>query len=130
VLYSVHRPRSLRAQSTHDSPPFPPLTATTGVSYVAPAYIADRLCEQGRAYLRPWAEGPDLAPVWEMPKDPKTGRPVSKEAFQEWRKETALVLARTTTVWGKNYNDDETLPEVQRRLNPWHPNLDKGMFWM
>jgi hypothetical protein len=26
VLYSVHRPRSLRAQSSHDSPPFPSLT--------------------------------------------------------------------------------------------------------
>ncbi|KAF2740119.1 stem cell self-renewal protein Piwi, partial [Polyplosphaeria fusca] len=26
--------------------------ATTGVSYVAPAYIADRLCERGRVYLR------------------------------------------------------------------------------
>jgi eukaryotic translation initiation factor 2C len=103
--------------------------ATTGVSYLAPAYIADRLCEQGRAYLRPWAENADQAPVWEPPKD-RDGKPFSKEAFQQWSKERALDLARNKTVWGKNYNDGKNLPEVERRFNPWHPNLDGGMFWM
>jgi eukaryotic translation initiation factor 2C len=28
--------------------------ATLGVSYASPAYYADRLCERGRCYLRPW----------------------------------------------------------------------------
>jgi eukaryotic translation initiation factor 2C len=28
--------------------------ATLAVSYAAPAYYADRLCERGRAYLREW----------------------------------------------------------------------------
>ncbi|KAH5324478.1 hypothetical protein HBI12_092410 [Parastagonospora nodorum] len=103
--------------------------ATTGVSYVAPAYIADRLCEQGRAYLRQWAEQPDAKPVSEAPKDANS-RPYSKEDFEVWKKGKALELAQTKSVWGKNYMDDKDLPEEKRRYNPWHSNLDKGMFWM
>lgn len=103
--------------------------ATTGVSYVAPAYIADRLCEQGRAYLRQWAETPDLQPVWETPKD-RNGKPYSKDAFEAWKKDKALELARNNSVWGGNYKDGRSVPEDQRRYNPWHSNLDKGMFWM
>ncbi|KAH7092064.1 ribonuclease H-like domain-containing protein [Paraphoma chrysanthemicola] len=34
--------------------------ATMGVSYAPPTYYADRLCERGRAYLRPWFN-PDRA---------------------------------------------------------------------
>jgi len=103
--------------------------ATTGVSYVAPAYIADRLCEQGRAYLRPWAENPDMAPFWDAPKE-TNGKPYSKERFEEWKKAKALELARTRDVWGPNYSDGANLAEEKKRYNPWHPNLDKGMFWM
>lgn len=102
--------------------------ATTGVSYVAPAYIADRLCEQGRAYLRQWAEQPEAKPIFEAPKY-ANDRPYSKEDFEIWKKEKALRLAQTKSVWGKNYTDASNLPE-ERRYNPWHPNLDKGMFWM
>jgi hypothetical protein len=33
--------------------------ATKGASYAAPAYIADRMCERGRTWLKPWT--PDRA---------------------------------------------------------------------
>ena len=33
--------------------------ATKGVSYVAPAYISDRLCDRGRVYLKNWTPARD-----------------------------------------------------------------------
>jgi eukaryotic translation initiation factor 2C len=43
--------------------------STTGVSYAAPAYIADRLCERGRVYLRAWNLDPDMEPKFVMPEE-------------------------------------------------------------
>lgn len=103
--------------------------ATTGVSYVVPAYIADRLCEQGRAYLRYWAEDPKVKPVFEAPND-ADGKASGRVAFDRWKKARALQLARTPSVWGGQYNDSTALPEKERRYNPWHPNFNKVMFWM
>lgn len=42
--------------------------STTGVSYVAPAYMADRLCERGRSCIRLWAEDRFMEPTFEYTK--------------------------------------------------------------
>jgi eukaryotic translation initiation factor 2C len=128
--------------------------ATKGVSYVAPAYIADRLCERGRVYLREWAKGDGFG----APPAPKANE-TKEESLRKWKKICAQQLARkelmpitaqqpmrqqkTETqkleeqktgqqpmkrkVWGQ-YNDDQSRGEV--RMNPWHSNLDMTMFWM
>jgi hypothetical protein len=71
--------------------------ATTGVLYVAPAYIADRLCEKGRAYLRPWAENQDTSPVWNPLKE-AGGKPFSNGALHAWKQKRALELAKNPKV--------------------------------
>lgn len=64
--------------------------ATKAVSYVAPTYIADRLCERGRAYLRPWnARGRRFD-------RPPAG--LDKEGMRLWKKERALDIARHVTL--------------------------------
>ncbi|ORX99403.1 Piwi domain-domain-containing protein [Clohesyomyces aquaticus] len=100
--------------------------ATKGVSYVAPAYIADRLCERGRSYLRVWNKGPGFKGPED--EDKEKGSKASKEEVLAWKREKAMELSRKIDVWGPNYNDDPAKGPV--RLNPWHPNLDDGMFWM
>jgi eukaryotic translation initiation factor 2C len=103
--------------------------ATRGVSYVAPAYIADRLCERGRVYLRDWS-GEGLPEF-------KTGGKKGKSTVEElkkWKDVCAKKAMRdvrfqggTEKLWG-HYNDDATKGVV--RLNPWHPEMDRVMFWM
>jgi eukaryotic translation initiation factor 2C len=102
--------------------------ATKGVSYVAPAYIADRLCERGRAYLRQWNEGNGFT------KPAKSNnQPYTKEGTKRWKAARALELARDSEssgtpnrIWG-HFDDTNS---KDRRLNPWHPRLDGNMFWM
>ncbi|KAI7280388.1 hypothetical protein KC345_g4768, partial [Hortaea werneckii] len=87
--------------------------ATKGVSYCAPAYYADRLCDRGRCYLRHWLKcrrGPlyeytrtrnvaTLAPYAFIPQGP----PGSQHRPQKYGFE---------------------------RRNPWHPALDDVMFYL
>ncbi|KAF2628557.1 Piwi-domain-containing protein [Macroventuria anomochaeta] len=75
--------------------------ATKSVSYAAPAYVADRLCERGRVYLRSWTQDEIKLPDFthSQIKD-KECNPLSNEEFKEWKKE-ALRLARTPNIWGK-----------------------------
>jgi hypothetical protein len=98
--------------------------ATKVVSYAAPAYIADRLCERGRVYLRPWQNG-KVGPTWSSSelKHPN-GTPFTKDEFKQWRKDKARALACTPAVWG-NYRENGEV-----RLNPWHSNFDRSMFWL
>jgi eukaryotic translation initiation factor 2C len=98
--------------------------ATKGVSYVAPAYIADRLCERGRVYLRPWNMNPEQRPTFTPPKD-ANGK-LDKDKVPAAKHQLAKDLAATPEVWGRNYN----LKPGKERLNPWHPCFDKVMFWM
>jgi hypothetical protein len=58
--------------------------ALKGVSYVAPAYIADRLRDRGRVYLKTWT--PDRN-YQLQPSD--AGKNRTKELFTEWKKEKA-----------------------------------------
>lgn len=106
--------------------------ATRGVSYVAPAYIADRLCERGRVYLRGW-HGEGLP---EKPKPSGERKKLSEEEIKAWKTKCAervmreMVMPGTQTkerLWG-HYNGDPAKGTV--RLNPWHPNMDMTMFWM
>ncbi|KAF2005628.1 Piwi-domain-containing protein [Amniculicola lignicola CBS 123094] len=99
--------------------------ATKGVSYAAPAYIADRLCERGRVYLRGWQPAGRFAtpPVkMSQEKDEDYAARVFK-----WKQDMALDLSRQGH-WWINFNDNPANGPV--RLNPWHPSLDKTMFWM
>jgi eukaryotic translation initiation factor 2C len=99
--------------------------ATKVVSYAAPAYIADRLCQRGQVYLRPWANN-NMGPTWSSSDfENLNGTPFTKDQLKQWRKEKALELARNSTVWGK-YQD----APGRERLNPWHKDFDKCMFWL
>jgi eukaryotic translation initiation factor 2C len=91
--------------------------ATKGVSYAAPAYIADRLCERGRAYLRVWTGGAQF----KTPTHPG-GRQYTPDELQRWRTTKAQEISNDNSIWG-NYN-------ANTRRNPWHSNLDDVMFWM
>jgi len=104
--------------------------ALKGVSYAAPAYIADRMCERGRVWLRHWKPDQNF-------KLPATNNGVSWDpaAVTRWKAAKALELSRTTLLTGPNmekvwvhYNDNAALGPV--RFNPWHSNLDDTMFWM
>jgi hypothetical protein len=104
--------------------------STTGVSYAAPAYIADRLCERGRAYIREWAEDKFALPVFDYKSYQDAQGRVRKPTNAEMAVEKTAMVRQLLTqkgFWGM-YND--TGPKDKQRLNPWHPNLDDGMFWM
>ncbi|KAI4650583.1 hypothetical protein J4E93_002940 [Alternaria ventricosa] len=107
--------------------------STTGVSYATPAYAADRLCDRGRSYIRHWAEDEFAHPIFEYDTyydgDGKERKPTNVEILSEKRVMVDKLL-HSPEVWGKNYHDDPTDNSKPLRLNPWHPNLDQGMFWM
>ncbi|KAF2005627.1 stem cell self-renewal protein Piwi, partial [Amniculicola lignicola CBS 123094] len=104
--------------------------ATKGVSYVAPAYLADRLCERGRVYMRGW-HPPDS--FKDVPK-PKNKIPLTKDAVKNWKQERAAELAKQTrnddnpADWDWGHSGKANHGIIRR--NPWHPNLDHTMFWM
>lgn len=89
--------------------------ATKGVSYCAPAYYADRLCDRGRAWLREYLTGHRLVP---QNKDEEFDA-FKQRALHEidngpyWRPQPRTAL---------NYGSP--------RRKPWHPNLDDVMFYL
>jgi eukaryotic translation initiation factor 2C len=105
--------------------------STTGVSYAAPAYIADRLCDRGRAYLRPWAEDKFAQPVFEynQHKDAQGKKRKSTDTEIKAEKQDMINKLLKSWVWNANYNDGSDTRKPTR-LNPWHENLDGGMFWI
>jgi eukaryotic translation initiation factor 2C len=99
--------------------------ATKGVSYAAPAYIADRLCERGRVYLRSWDPShSDFESFHTAQRAPGTPCKGAAEILQ-WKQTKALELSRNRQhgIWG-HYD------EATGRYNPWHPDIDDIMFWM
>ncbi|PSN65856.1 Piwi-domain-containing protein [Corynespora cassiicola Philippines] len=77
--------------------------STTAVSYAAPTYYADRLCERGRLYLPKCYGGDD----WPEDRDsPEKMMEHAKEEFYEYK------------------------PQGEKRGNPWGEELGKRMFWM
>ena len=90
--------------------------ATRGVSYCAPAYYADRLCDRGRAYIRRWLINSQHAPAFP-----------GKNQHETWPQ---YVLRMKNFV----YSSAEYRPHgnhgIPNRANPWHPNLDNTMFYL
>ena len=98
--------------------------ATRGVSYCAPAYYADRLCDRGRAYLRHWLTNEDH-PDYQPHRDQVQGE--STTAYHDAIKNHL----RDQPYW-RQYalaNPNE-LKYGFRRRNPWHPNMDNTMFYL
>ncbi|KAI9697774.1 MAG: hypothetical protein M1836_004450 [Candelina mexicana] len=77
--------------------------ATRAVSYVPAAYYADRLCERGRKYLRPFLT--NVPPI--------RGEFTSQELIARAKRD--FDLWRTAQSSGEN---------------PWHKDLDDIMFWL
>lgn len=82
--------------------------ATKGVSYVAAAYMADRLCERGRMYLKACLDGTaDITvPV-------PVGQTLEEIMVRRLRDDT--------TYWRAEGSSGD---------NPWHKDLDEVMFWL
>ncbi|KKY22549.1 putative rna interference and silencing protein [Diplodia seriata] len=96
--------------------------ATKGISYCAPAYLADKLCDRGRCYIRDWL----------------LGRPSSSLSIPSYSKDLAptvqdyeRLLARRLSI-SKPFNNWETEEggKYKGRKSPWHPSLDYKMFWV
>ena len=132
--------------------------ATKGVSYATPAYIADRLCERGRVYLREWNHGPGFDKPendvdWQkrrvdekkqeglQAKNNKNSQTkkggketkdqdgeLSKEDILSWKKFCVERLIQKKE-WGHGGKPEPNDPS-RTRHNPWHPDLDEVMFWM
>ena len=96
--------------------------ATKGVSYCAPAYYADRLCDRGRAWLREHLTGHRF--VTQGKKEDFT---VFKQRALE---ETDEIDATKSSYWRPQPQPSTTLKYRQERKNPWHPNLDDVMFYL
>lgn len=79
----------------------------TSVSYAPPAYYADRLCERGRLFLKPFFDGEEKM----------------KEMSEEdvWREAERVFYGTGSGGVGAG--------RVEKR-NPWHANHDMTMFWM
>ncbi|KAK0280678.1 hypothetical protein LTR54_006703 [Friedmanniomyces endolithicus] len=93
--------------------------ATRGVSYCAPAYYADRLCERGRAYLRYYLiNHPAFQPRHRRDQSPNA------ETHDQY---AAAVIASIE-------NDPRLRPQPgpgqTRRMNPWHEDMDDTMFYL
>ncbi|KXS95383.1 hypothetical protein AC578_1906 [Pseudocercospora eumusae] len=87
--------------------------ATKGVSYCSPAYYADRLCDRAHHYLRNYLAF--TGRQWQKtPQEKDAGKP-GEEAF------------RLRVV---NDINNDTEWKAAGRTNPWHPKMDKVMFWL
>lgn len=97
--------------------------ATKGVSYCAPAYYADRLCDRGRAWFRDYLMGRQ---------GPKRNKDEDLDEF----KQRFLEEADQSPYWrpqrpaDRNGNAPDPNKYGQPRKNPWHPNLDNVMFYL
>jgi eukaryotic translation initiation factor 2C len=94
--------------------------AIRGISYCAPAYYADRLCDHGRAYLRHWLLNRG-APY-------KLARG-KKEDDTEY-KARVLYHIHNNDYWRSLQNAPGLFRYGLPRRNPWHPNLDFTMFYL
>ncbi|KAI7233300.1 hypothetical protein KC330_g5451 [Hortaea werneckii] len=99
--------------------------ATKGVSYCAPAYYADKLCDRGRAYLRHYYMGvPGFEP--RPLSRAANGRPL--ETYEQY-----IRSIRDTVRDDPHYRPRRNLAPPQYgvpRQNPWHENFDNTMFYL
>ncbi|GAB1743316.1 hypothetical protein NU219Hw_g9158t1 [Hortaea werneckii] len=119
-------------QTTHDFC-YAYARATKGVSYCAPAYYADRLCDRGRCYLRHWLKcRRGTTYEYTRPRNVATGEtPKAYNAIvKDW--------LRNQPYWRPYALAPQGPPGAQHRpqkygfdrRNPWHPNLDDIMFYL
>ena len=97
--------------------------ATKGVSYVGPAYYADRLCERGTHYLKGYTGALTEEPIPMSPEDKRDSD--KKAAAKRYAKEIADHISKSA-VWNPPVNKQDP----QRERNPWHPDFDNSMFWL
>lgn len=97
--------------------------ATKGVSYCAPAFYADRLCDCGRAYLRHWLLG-------------KPGYRASRgrQAHETWEQYCDFVKTEIhSSAYWRPYAQGAAHPPRKYglvRQNPWDAALDDTMFYL
>lgn len=87
--------------------------ATKGVSYCAPAYYADRLCDRAYRYLRSWLDE-DQTRCWTMTDQEKNLGLVGIDQFR--------IRVRDAIANDPSWN--------RGRSNPWHPAFNPTMFWL
>lgn len=129
------------------------MRSTVGVSYAAPAYYADRLCERGRCYIRDFfvkaatgAERRDKFDNWKRDEErnKRSARIVQWGAERDpqthkKRQKSQNEVDQENNDKGKI--DDEgkkrTMKQAREAFygngmdqNPWHPKISKTMFWM
>lgn len=98
--------------------------ATRGVSYCAPAFYADRLCDRARFYLRHWLQRRQGY------KHTRTRNLATRETHAAFNTEVKNHL-RDNPYWRPH----ASLPQPPKkygfdRRNPWHANLDDTMFYL
>ncbi|PPJ54695.1 hypothetical protein CBER1_05999 [Cercospora berteroae] len=91
--------------------------ATKGVSYCAPAYYADRLCDRVHRYLKLYMRAFHVGGDWSM-----------SQSEQQMIPKTAGILAFRTRIAGEVAQDPNW--NLHRRANPWHASMDNIMFWL
>lgn len=106
--------------------------ATKGVSYCAPAYYADRLCDRGRCYLHHLLSDTLTLPPGQQ-FYPNRGNPATQTGLQYFD-----VIKDFVRDHGYYRKVVRTTPASQQpprkygftRRNPWHENLDNIMFYL
>jgi eukaryotic translation initiation factor 2C len=97
--------------------------ATKGVSYCAPAYYADRLCDRGRAWLRHFITN-NTSGQPARARHTQLNPPESIAAYNDLMAQALSVDAR----YRPNGGDPQQYGGP--RKNPWHQNLDGCMFYL
>ncbi|KAI5364698.1 putative Zinc finger, CCHC-type, Piwi domain, ribonuclease H-like superfamily [Septoria linicola] len=92
--------------------------ATKGVSYCAPAYYADRLCDRAHKFLKLHMEVFRVGPKYNSMNLAEKQMRDRKAAGLRYRLRLALELS----------NDPHWL--LPGRTNPWHANMDDIMWWL
>ncbi|OTA23725.1 hypothetical protein BTJ68_14024 [Hortaea werneckii EXF-2000] len=99
--------------------------ATKGVSYCAPAYYADKLCDRGRAYLRHYFMG---IPGFEPRAMSRANSGSPPETYEQYIRAIRDAVHNSPN-YGPHRNSAPPHYGVPRQ-NPWHHNLDNTMFYL
>ncbi|KJX96923.1 hypothetical protein TI39_contig594g00028 [Zymoseptoria brevis] len=101
--------------------------ATKGVSYCAPAYYADRLCDRARAYLRHWLK---CYPGFRASRGRFTQATATQpvESFEDYNHFVKREL-RDRQHWRPSSGHGEMKYGSERR-NPWNADMDDTMFYL
>ncbi|KAI7022526.1 hypothetical protein KC355_g2044 [Hortaea werneckii] len=107
--------------------------ATKGVSYCAPAYYADRLCDRGRCYLRHWLKcRRGTAYKYTRPRNVATGETPKQynTIVKDWLRDEPYWRPYALAPQGQPGPQHRPQKYGFDRRNPWHENLDDVMFYL